>query len=125
VGGCFLGLRRFSLSVRLWDMRFSPHVLHSSMLKWSRCECGNMQRLQGRAKYLGNSFDIADDFINFRKELQARFRKKRLCNFAENTISVIHRKTAITGRCFKKTSAHLLFSRRILWLRLLFLVVRG
>jgi hypothetical protein len=44
-GGCFWRLQRFSVSVWVWGMRFFAHDLHGYMLKWQRCGCGSMQRL--------------------------------------------------------------------------------
>ena len=38
-------LHCFLASVSMWDMRFSSHALHSSMLKGSGCECEGMYRL--------------------------------------------------------------------------------
>jgi hypothetical protein len=43
-GGCFLGLQCFPPSVLVWDMRFSPHSLHGSMLEVAGCECESMYR---------------------------------------------------------------------------------
>lgn len=56
-GGCFLFLQCFSVSVWVWDMRFSAHDLHGSMLKRQRCGCGGMQRLVFSAQEFSESID--------------------------------------------------------------------
>jgi hypothetical protein len=38
-------LQRFSAPVSGWDMRFSPHALHNSMLAAARCRCESMYRI--------------------------------------------------------------------------------
>jgi len=38
------------------------------------------ERLQGRAKYIGNKYDIAEDFIKFRKQ---QYRKKTLSMYSK------------------------------------------
>jgi hypothetical protein len=42
---CVLVLQRFSAPVWVLDMRFSPHVQHSSMLWQPSCGCESMYRL--------------------------------------------------------------------------------
>ncbi len=38
-------IQRFSAPVGMWDMHFSPHALHGSMLEATGCGCENMYRL--------------------------------------------------------------------------------
>jgi hypothetical protein len=49
MAGCGLGsvlqLQRFSASASVWEMLFSPHSTHASMLKLQSYECESTYRL--------------------------------------------------------------------------------